>query len=629
MKRESPSDILAHPPSVCIPPQSLELERERNVLLAGELMRGLLISGDKQLLASLFQEQLEGMASSYLLKERIPTGNQPQDKELKKLRKEVIGHEGALKKTIAKVELDFPNAEDGQHYLESLQRTIYGEWYSPNGEKPSFLNIGTAMEDVPEPFTPTPAGDDLTPKLRKRAAHILSLAASHLLSGRNLSSSHLTTGIPKYSAEEIVGTARGALGSGRYYMVMCLVRQTSKELACLERQSALIFSSKRICIWHARLGHISQDRIKRLVDSKSLEIDNLDNIRAYACGPLNTQIRGGFSYFITFSDDHSRYSYVYLMRYKSEAFVRSIGYPNETAGYYFYDPSKQKVFVSRNAVFLERGYIADTRRDELLLEESNEASQSNAGISSAPTIFTNNVPVLRRSARVPQPPERYKWVYKCKIGADGEVTTFKARLVAKGYTQRPGVDFEETFSLIAMAKPKRIMLAITAWYDYKIWQMDVKTVFLNGFVEEEIYMDQPEGFTVIGEEQKNNFDPCVYKKVSESSIAFLVLYVDDILLIGNDVKMLGNTKAWLSTQFSMKDLGEAFYILGIKIFGDISKRIVGMTQNSNVEKVLKSGELILEGYSDASFQSDDDDAISRSGFVFKLNGGMVAWKSSK
>ncbi|KAL0294442.1 UNVERIFIED_CONTAM: Retrovirus-related Pol polyprotein from transposon TNT 1-94 [Sesamum radiatum] len=191
-----------------------------------------------------------------------------------------------------------------------------------------------------------------------------------------------------------------------------------------------------------------------------------------------------------------------------------------------------------------------------------------------------------------------KWVYKRKLGADGEVTTFKARFVAKGYTQRPGVDFEETYSPVAMAKSIRIMLAIAAWYDYEIWQMDVKTAFLNGFVEEEIYMDQPEGFTSIGEEQKvfhlqrsiyglkqasrnwnirfdevirgydfikNDFDPCVYKKVSGSSVAFLVLYVDDILLIGNDVKMLCDTKAWLSTQFSMKDLGEASYILDIKI----------------------------------------------------------------
>ncbi|KAK4381253.1 Retrovirus-related Pol polyprotein from transposon TNT 1-94 [Sesamum angolense] len=60
-----------------------------------------------------------------------------------------------------------------------------------------------------------------------------------------------------------------------------------------------------------------------------------------------------------------------------------------------------------------------------------------------------------------------KWVYKCKIGADGEVTTFKAKLVVKGYTQQPGLEFEETFSPVAMAKSIRILLAITAWYGYE------------------------------------------------------------------------------------------------------------------------------------------------------------------
>ncbi|KAL0420505.1 UNVERIFIED_CONTAM: Retrovirus-related Pol polyprotein from transposon RE2 [Sesamum latifolium] len=83
-----------------------------------------------------------------------------------------------------------------------------------------------------------------------------------------------------------------------------------------------------------------------------------------------------------------------------------------------------------------------------------------------------------------------KWVYKRKLETDGEIKTFKARLVAKGYTQRPGVEFEETYSPMAMDKSIRILLAIAAWYDYEIWQMDVKTAFLNDFVEEEIFMDQ-------------------------------------------------------------------------------------------------------------------------------------------
>ena len=87
-----------------------------------------------------------------------------------------------------------------------------------------------------------------------------------------------------------------------------------------------------------------------------------------------------------------------------------------------------------------------------------------------------------------------KWIYKKKIGADGQVETYKARLVAKGFRQRQGVDYDETFSPVAMLKSIRIMLAIAAYHDYEIWQMDVKTAFLNGSLEEEVYMSQPEGF---------------------------------------------------------------------------------------------------------------------------------------
>ena len=87
-----------------------------------------------------------------------------------------------------------------------------------------------------------------------------------------------------------------------------------------------------------------------------------------------------------------------------------------------------------------------------------------------------------------------KWVYKRKRGIDGNIETFKARLVAKEYTQKEGIDYEETFSPVAMLKPVKIILSIVAHYDYEIWQMDVKTAFLNGNFEDEIYMMQPEGF---------------------------------------------------------------------------------------------------------------------------------------
>ena len=80
--------------------------------------------------------------------------------------------------------------------------------------------------------------------------------------------------------------------------------------------------------------------------------------------------------------------------------------------------------------------------------------------------------------------------------------TFKARLVAKGYTQKEGFDYEETFSLVAMIKSIIILLSIATHMDYEIWQMDVKTAFLNGSLDETIYMVQLEGFIAKGQQKK-------------------------------------------------------------------------------------------------------------------------------
>ncbi|GJS49259.1 retrotransposon protein, putative, ty1-copia subclass [Tanacetum coccineum] len=130
-----------------------------------------------------------------------------------------------------------------------------------------------------------------------------------------------------------------------------------------------------------------------------------------------------------------------------------------------------------------------------------------------------------------------------------------ARLVAKGYTQLYEDDYEETFSPVADIRAIRILISIAAFYDYEIWQMDVKTAFLNGYLDEDIYMVQPEGFV----------DPNHPRKASGSNVTFLILYVDDIIIMENHIPSLQSVKDYLGKCFAIKDLGEAAFILGIKI----------------------------------------------------------------
>jgi hypothetical protein len=191
--------------------------------------------------------------------------------------------------------------------------------------------------------------------------------------------------------------------------------------------------------------------------------------------------------------------------------------------------------------------------------------------------------------------------------------------VVKGFKQIHGIDYDKTFSPVVMLKCVRILLTIAAYFDYEIWHMDVKMAFLNGNLTDDVYMTQPEGFvdpkyarkicklqkSIYGLKQasrswnlcfdevvkgfdfiKNIEEPCVYKKVSGSIIVFLVLYVDDILLIGNDILMMEVIKSSLRKSFSMKDLGEASYIFGIKIYRHRSKRLIRLSQDAYIDKIL-------------------------------------------
>ncbi|RVW92102.1 Retrovirus-related Pol polyprotein from transposon TNT 1-94 [Vitis vinifera] len=158
-----------------------------------------------------------------------------------------------------------------------------------------------------------------------------------------------------------------------------------------------------------------------------------------------------------------------------------------------------------------------------------------------------------------------KWVFKTKRDNKGNVERYRARLVAKGYTQREGIDFTETFSPASTKDSFRLVMALVAHFDLELHQMDVKTAFLN----------------------ENKFDQCVYMKVNGSKYIFMVLYIDDILLASSDVNLLNDTKRILSANFDMKDLGEASFVLGIEIYRDRSRNLLGLSQRAYINHLLK------------------------------------------
>ena len=212
-----------------------------------------------------------------------------------------------------------------------------------------------------------------------------------------------------------------------------------------------------------------------------------------------------------------------------------------------------------------------------------------------------------------------KQIYKTKQDLKGNVERYKAHLVAKGFTQKENINYKETFSPVSTKDSFRIIMALVAHYDLELHQMDVKTVFLNGDNEETIYMVQLENFeskqskhpvcklkkSIYGLKQascqwyqkfdkviisfgfkEKTVDQCIYQKISESKFILLVLYVNDILLANKNIGILHETKRFLSNNFEMKDLGNASFVLGIQIYRDYSRGILGLSQKTYIDKVL-------------------------------------------
>ena len=185
-----------------------------------------------------------------------------------------------------------------------------------------------------------------------------------------------------------------------------------------------------------------------------------------------------------------------------------------------------------------------------------------------------------------------KWVFKRNVNANGEVERHKARLVAQGFSQKYGLDYEETFSPVVRFESIRSVIALGAQHKLQLHQMDVSTAFLNGELDEEVYMQQPEGFVEEGKEhmvcylkrsiyglkqsprcwnhaldsklremkfKPTSGDPCLYvHKDQEEEMSLVAVYVDDLILGGRSGSKMTAVKRELSCRFEMKDLGAPF-----------------------------------------------------------------------
>ena len=191
-----------------------------------------------------------------------------------------------------------------------------------------------------------------------------------------------------------------------------------------------------------------------------------------------------------------------------------------------------------------------------------------------------------------------KWVFSIKYRADGTIERYKARLVAKGYTQTYGIDYSETFSPVAKIDTIRVLFSVVANKEWPLYQFDVKNAFLHGSIDEEVYMEVPPGYShdfgdgegcrlrkaLYGLKQsprawfgrftkamkkfgysQSNSDHTLFLKKEKEKITCLIIYVDDMIITGNNEEEIADLKGKLFQEFEMKDLGNLKYFLGIEV----------------------------------------------------------------
>ena len=211
-----------------------------------------------------------------------------------------------------------------------------------------------------------------------------------------------------------------------------------------------------------------------------------------------------------------------------------------------------------------------------------------------------------------------KWVFRNKLNEEGQVVRNKARLVCKGYAQVKGIDFEETFAPVARLEAIRMFLALAVYKSFKVYQMDVKSAFLNGNLEEEVYIEQPDGFQ-LGDDsnmvcklkkalyglkqaprawysrldvylqhlghKKGVVDNNLYVRTEEGTQVVVVVYVDDIIFAGNKDELCTEFAEKMRTEFEMSMIGELSFFLGLQV--NQMKSGMFISQVKYVKEMLK------------------------------------------
>ncbi|VVA27208.1 PREDICTED: Retrovirus-related Pol poly from transposon, partial [Prunus dulcis] len=210
-----------------------------------------------------------------------------------------------------------------------------------------------------------------------------------------------------------------------------------------------------------------------------------------------------------------------------------------------------------------------------------------------------------------------RWVFTLKHKADGSIDRYKARLIAKGYTQTYRVDYTETFAPVAKLNTVLVLLSLAANHDWPLLQFDVKNAFLHGDLKEEIYMDPPPGIPVTSKEGmvcklrkslyglkqsprawfgrfaasmrksgyvQSNLDHTLFLKRCKGKLTALIIYVDDMIVTGDDQAEIQNFQKYLASEFEMKSLGDLKYFIGIEVAR--SKHDIFLSQRKYVLDLL-------------------------------------------